>query len=51
MAADSRDYALELIVGVIALVSLLLMLFTNVMFGKHERSEEWDELLHQPPRE
>ena len=42
--------ALELAIGgVIALVTLGLLLFTNVMYGKPERSPKWDEFLHQPP--
>lgn len=39
-----------LIGGVVAIISLYLMIFTDVMFGKHKRSEKWDEFLHQPPK-
>lgn len=33
-----------------AAVGIVVLLFTNAMFGKHERSEKWDDFLHQPPR-
>ena len=49
LAARSGPEPWVLISGVFAVLSLGLMLFTDVMFGKHERSDRWDEFLHRPP--
>jgi hypothetical protein len=49
-AMTTETVGLILIGGVVAIISLYLMIFTDVMFGKHIRSEKWDEFLHQPPK-
>jgi hypothetical protein len=36
--------------GILAIITLYVMVFTDIMFGKHERSEKWDEVLNQPPK-
>lgn len=48
-AMTTEEVGLVLIGGGVALISLYLMIFTNVMFGQDKRSEKWDEFLHQPP--
>lgn len=48
-AMTTETVGMILIGGVVAIISLYLMTFTDVMFGKHKRSAKWDEFLHQRP--
>ena len=49
-AMSTEEVGLIIIGGVVALILLgLMVFFPDVMFGRHKRSEKWDEFLHQPP--